>query len=450
MRRGDMETIPVYGDGMVRAISRVYNRFPEHLSPICRRRWEEGLDPIFPDDLPIYRIKDQDERESVAHGPPCIVVASSGMLQGGASQYYGREWIGDPKNLILITGYQDEESPGQALLDLASNADEQKRFFKLGGIRTEVKCAIESFELSAHADGGELTSLAGKFKADFILPVHGEGGSRQGLAQSLMAVCRAEVILPENGRSYDFDRLPPRPRPLTARQDPLAAWPPWDTNKPRSLELANFHDWLTSIEPKIAWITFEELAEIWRGPDPISANDRKTLHAAVYEEWQPYFVPDAKRPHLLHLTPRENLPRLLEGRPLQSIALATAHLREAFPPSSGLKRFGFFPEESACQLEFLFPEAAATQFVSRLREFEDRTGWKTLIVGLPKQDDLATVASKILGVDLTSRVQVDNERLEVRVAGPIIWNENEDPPEPEMLCEQFHRRTGWKLLLESK
>ncbi len=138
-----------------------------------------GTRPDLPGGPTVYRIKDQDEREEVAHGPPCVVVASSGMLQGGASQYYGREWIGDPKNLILITGYQDEESPGQALLDLASNADQQKKFFKLGGLRTEVKCGIESFELSAHADGGELTSLASKFKADYILPVHGEGGSRK-------------------------------------------------------------------------------------------------------------------------------------------------------------------------------------------------------------------------------------------------------------------------------
>jgi Cft2 family RNA processing exonuclease len=447
MRRGDMQTAPVYGDGMVRAIARVYNRFPDDLSPICRRRWEEGLDPIFPDDLPIYRIKDQEERESVAAGPPCVVVASSGMLQGGASQFYARTWIGDPMNLILITGYQDEESPGQALLDLASDKEDQPRYFKLGGIRTEVKCGVESFELSAHADNGELTSLASKFKADFILPVHGEGGSRAGLAQSLMAVCKAEVILPENGTSYDFDHLASRPRPLAARKDPLSAWPPWDANTPRELDLAMFHDWLVSIEPKIEWISFEELAEIWRGPDPISSSDRKSLHRSVYEDWQPYFVPDAKRPHLLRLTPKENLPRLLEGRPLSSMALARAQLRDAFPASSGLRRFGFFPEESICQLEFAFPDAAATRFVQRLREFEDRTGWKTLVIGSTSEEDLIRVAGRILDVDLSGRTRVDGERFELHVSGAVSWDRHEVPPEVEMLEEQFYRRTGWRLVL---
>jgi Cft2 family RNA processing exonuclease len=445
MRRGDMQTVPVYGDGMVRAISRVYNRFPDHLSPVCRRRWEEGLDPIFPDDLPIYRIKDQNEREAVAAGPPCVVVASSGMLQGGASQFYGRQWIGDSRNLILITGYQDEESPGQALLDLASNKEDQPRYFKLGGIRTEVRCGIESFELSAHADNGELTSLASKFKADFILPVHGEGGSRQGLAQSLMAVCKAEVILPENGRSYDFDHLAPKPRPLAARPDPLAAWPHWDVTKPRPLDLRAFHEWLTGIEPKVAWVTFEELAEIWRGPESISSADRKSLHGAVYEDWQPYFIPDAKRPHLLHLTPPENLPRLLEGRPLQSVSQASAHLREAFPASTGLRRFGFFPEESVCQLEFEFPEAAATQFIARLRDFEDRTGWKTILVGMPREEDLRRLAARLLGTELASQARLAPETSTLFVRGPVRWNDQEDPPDLESLTEQFHRRSGWNL-----
>ncbi|MBY0588105.1 MBL fold metallo-hydrolase [bacterium] len=449
MRRGDMRTVPVYGDGMVRAISRVYNRFPDDLSPTCRRRWEEGLDPIFPDDLPIYRIKNQDEREVVAAGPPCVVVASSGMLQGGASQFYAREWIGNPGNLILITGYQDEESPGQALLDLASNKDDQPRYFKLGGIRAEVKCGVESFELSAHADNGELTSLASKFKADFILPVHGEGGARQGLAQSLMAVCKAEVILPENGTSYDFDHLQVKPRPLAARRDPLSAWPPWDTNSQRKLDLAMFHDWLVSIQPKIDWISFEELAEIWRGPESISLADRKNLHRAVYEDWQPYFVPDAKRPHLLRLTPSENLPRLLEGRPLASLALASAQLREAFSKISGLRRFGFFPEESTCQLEFAFPEAAATQFVQRLRDFEDRTGWKTRIVGSTSDEELIRVASKVLETDLAGRTSVDADRFQLRVAGPLRWESYEIEPDVEMMQEQFHRRTGWHLVLDA-
>ena len=446
MRAGEIPEIPVYGDGMVRAISRIYNRFPEFLSPICRRRWEEGLDPLFPEDLPIYRIHDQKERDSVAIGPPCVVVASSGMLQGGASQFYARSWIGNPENLILITGYQDEESPGQALLDLAAEKEHGPRYFKLGGIRTEVNCDVESFELSAHADNGELTSVASKLKADIILPVHGEGGARQALAQSLMAVCRAEVILPENGASYDFSDLADRPKPSGARPDPLAAWPPWDPNEARPLELALFHEWLVSIEPRVPWITFEELAEIWRGPIPITDEDRKELHAAIYQDWQHFFVPDAKRPHLLHITAKENLAALPATTHRQSMPLASSFLREQFPKTSGLHRFGFYPEEGLCQLEFAFPKAASENFAERLRDFENRTGWNVRVSGEVSDDELVQMAGKMFGADLTGRAEILRDTDEIRVRGSFDRPDSEEESEFEDIAIRFQRRTGFKIV----
>ena len=58
-------------------------------------------------------------REEIATGPPCVLVSSSGMLTGGPSSFYASWLVKDPKSAILITGYQDEESPGRALLNLA-------------------------------------------------------------------------------------------------------------------------------------------------------------------------------------------------------------------------------------------------------------------------------------------------------------------------------------------
>lgn len=447
MRSGDLPEVSVYADGMVRAISRVYNRFPEELSAACRRRWEAGFDPIFPEDLPIYRISHSREREEVAAGPPCVVVASSGMLQGGASQFYAREWIGDSRNVILITGYQDEESPGQALLDLAAEDSQVLRYFELGGVRTEVRCQVESFELSAHADGVELTSVASKLKPDFILPVHGEGGSRNALAQSLMAVCRAEVILPENGMRYDFGHTAPRPRALAARPDPLKAWPPWDPDQPRPLNLADFHAWLVSIEPRIPWITFEELAEIWKSPAPVSDDERRQLHGAVYEQLQQFFVPDAKRPHLLHITPRENLSPLPVHAHREGMPLATSILRELLPASSGLLRFGFFPEEGICRMEFRFPDAARAHCTARLREFQKRTGWTAQVSGEPRDEDLIAVAKELLRID-GHEIHVFRDRGEVAAPMPASMEPADEAIDPTDLVERFHRRTGYRLTLE--
>lgn len=446
MRTGELPEIPVYADGMVRAISRVYSRHPEALNLGCRRRWEEGFDPIFPEDLPIKRIVRPSQRDEAASGPPCVVVASSGMLQGGASQFYARRWIGDERNVILITGYQDEESPGQALLDLAAEGKDVRRYFKLSGVRTEVKCQVERYELSAHADGVELTTVAAKLRPDYILPVHGEGGARYALAQSLMAVCRAEVVLPENGGTYDFGGLRRKPRPLAARPDPLASWPPWDPEKPRPLDLTLFHSWLVSIDPPIPWITFEELADIWKSPDPIDDEERKRLHRAVYDDIQRYFVPDAKRPHLLHITPRANLAPLPVNAHREGAPVASAMLREAFPKSSGLARFGFYPEEGVCRLEFQFPDAARVRYAERLRQFYERTGWAPEVVGGASDDDLRNAAKALLGLSDADGIEVRRERGEV--AAPYAADRNaEDPGAGVALSDQFERRTGFRLNL---
>ena len=46
---------------------------------------------------------------------PCVIIASSGMLTGGASAFYAKYLAPDERNGIFLTGYQDEESPGRVL-----------------------------------------------------------------------------------------------------------------------------------------------------------------------------------------------------------------------------------------------------------------------------------------------------------------------------------------------
>jgi len=56
-----------------------------------------------------------EDRTRVLDTSPCIIVASSGMLSGGPSAGYCRQLARNANDAILLTGYQDEESPGRAL-----------------------------------------------------------------------------------------------------------------------------------------------------------------------------------------------------------------------------------------------------------------------------------------------------------------------------------------------
>lgn len=444
MREGLLPRIPVYADGLVRAISKVYVRFAEELSPGCRRLWEQGLHPIFPEDLPIFPIEGESEREGIARGGPCVMVASSGMLQGGASQFYARHWIGQPENLILITGYQDEESPGQALLNLATTSRDTVRSFKMAGVRTEVRCNVESFQLSAHADNGELIAFAGKLQPRLILPVHGDRSAREALARNLMAAGRSEVVLPFNGETYTLEPGPSRAKstPIASRISPLGHWPPWDPFEPRSLDLARFHEWLVSLTPKIAWITLDELAEMWKSPQPVSDEEMIQVREAVYEQSQPYFVPDSRRPSILRVTPPENLAGSATEPSRISVEAATNILREIFPKESGLRRFGFFPDERLVQLDFQFPAAARRRYVHRLGEFTERTGWKLELNHGTDPQDLAEVLRDWLALADAPAIEVAADQLQVRLVSPgaLPVTANDD------FAERFERKTGFHLL----
>lgn len=445
MRNGQIEPIPVYADGLVRAVSKIYGRFHDDLSPHCRRLWEHGLDPIFPDDLPIRQVRNEQQREEIAAGGGCVVVASSGMLQGGASQFYARKWIGDTRNLILITGYQDEESPGQALLDLSAMPVDQPRFFKLAGVRTKVACQVESCLLSAHADSSELIALAAKLHPKRVLLVHGDADARQGLAHSLLTQMAAEVELPANGETCSLGQTTRhivRPEP-SRRPNPLSQWPPWDPVAPRELDLARFHSWIAAQSPSIAWITLEELAEVWKSPNPIGTEDWTKIRQAVYEQPQQFFVPDPRRPYLLRVTAKENIRATTDQLGRLAVESAVPIVHQLFPPESGLESFGFFPDEGRIHLVFRFPRSASKNYIQRLGELTERTGWQHDLADVTSDHALKRLIGEWLALEQNDAIRIDHGAAIVHLAIAIARR----PDDFDDIRLRFERKTGYRLEL---
>jgi predicted metal-dependent RNase len=101
---------------------------------------------------------------------PGIIIASSGMLAGGPSLSYARALAGKPEHAILLTRYQDGESPGRKLQALAARGEKasfdavqsvtpgspSRGTIKVGKDIIDVQCHIGTYALSAHADEGQL------------------------------------------------------------------------------------------------------------------------------------------------------------------------------------------------------------------------------------------------------------------------------------------------------
>ena len=201
MERKEIPEFSVYVDGMVRDVNAVYTQYADELQRTLRRKSERG-EPLFYSDM-VKKVESRDERESILAGDPCCIVASSGMLNGGISNYYASQLVSNRKNLIAITGYQAKGTPGQALEDSSKQETPDNRVWFLDDERFDVKCRVVRYRLSAHADSKELLNLVEKVQPRKLFLVHGDAEAREELFKFVHKACPAvEAKLPENGQAY--------------------------------------------------------------------------------------------------------------------------------------------------------------------------------------------------------------------------------------------------------
>ncbi len=326
----------------------------------------------------------------------------------------------------------------------------------LGGVRTTVRCRVESYQLSAHADHGELLTFACRSGADEIILVHGDETARSELARGILSASRARVHVPENGSRIDFyaGDSPRDGKAREKRSDLLSFWPPWDPEQPRPLNLAQIHEWMSALDPPVPFVTLEELAELWKAPEAVSKQDRAVVRRAIYHDDQPYFIPDARRPYRLKLTPAANLAQTkAQARlPMDSVQ---QQVRQVFPKTSGLKSFALLPEIDQLMLLFEYPEAIISEHAHRVRELEQQTGWNVTIVGESSADDLKRLADRLISnaerdrdhdvsADLLSQsgirtIEVAPERVVVELVGSL------DDDDLQAIVDQYQTRTGRTL-----
>ncbi len=199
MNRGDLPEFKVYVDGMIRPVCEAYRRHEKYTSRYLARLIRNNPHAFYSD--VILPVESPEHRQKIIHGGPSVIVASSGMLSGGASSLYAEHFAPHERDTILITGYQDEESPGRALLACAENDGDRE--IMLNGRMTKVACRVEKYGLSAHADRIQMTGLIESLKPRSVVLVHGDYESKEALAKSLS--CR-DVTIGNDGltieRSY--------------------------------------------------------------------------------------------------------------------------------------------------------------------------------------------------------------------------------------------------------
>lgn len=191
---GRIPSLPVYVDSpMAVSATAIFRAHPE-----CYDK-ETARDFPFAGEMPfafdsLHYVTTSDESKKINDlAMPCIVIASSGMCEGGRILHHLIHGVSDPRNTILIVGFMAAHTLGRALADKLPEV-------KIFGERYSVKARVKILNaFSAHADWKEIVAWVSgldskRLKAVFL--VHGEPGAQAHLQARLLeaGVKRVEIL----------------------------------------------------------------------------------------------------------------------------------------------------------------------------------------------------------------------------------------------------------------
>jgi metallo-beta-lactamase family protein len=149
----------------------------------------------------VHMAKTANESKAInAHDGPGIVIASSGMMNGGRILHHLAQRLPDPKTTVLVAGFQAIGTRGRTLIDGA-------RTLRIHGRDIPVRATVRRVDaLSGHADRTEIARWLGQMpppKRTFL--VHGEPPAARGMADHLREKFGWDVTIPAIGDTVQLD-----------------------------------------------------------------------------------------------------------------------------------------------------------------------------------------------------------------------------------------------------
>ncbi len=191
MQVGDLPRLPVWVDSpMALATLQVYREALSRENHETHARLT-GSDPFDPGNLREARTTEQSMAINAESGPG-IIISASGMATGGRVLHHLLQRLPDPRNTVLLVGYQAEGTRGRALLE---GAREIKLLGRYVAVRAEV---VDVPAFSVHADRNELLAwMRSNTRApEVTYIVHGEPSASQALRTAIEAELSWPAVVP--------------------------------------------------------------------------------------------------------------------------------------------------------------------------------------------------------------------------------------------------------------
>ena len=198
MRNHQIPKAPVYLDGMIWEATAIHTAYPEYLNSQLRTQiFQMGENPFLSD---IFKRVDSGEmRERICHDPePCIVLATSGMMNGGPVMEYFKNWCDNETSTLVFVGYQGEGTMGRKIQKGWSDISLQDKGKPL---TLHMKMDVETVDgFSGHSDRRQLVNFISTLepRPERIIIGHGEDFKCSDLASTLYKKFGIETRAPLN------------------------------------------------------------------------------------------------------------------------------------------------------------------------------------------------------------------------------------------------------------
>ena len=180
--------------------TRIYGSHREVYNEEARRMLSEGRDPLVFPGMEFVGTPEESMALNDERGP-MIIIAASGMCEGGRVLHHLKHCATDPDNIILIVGFQAENTLGRRIV-------EKRTTIKVLGEEVSLKAHVEVINaLSAHADRAGLSNWLDEVKDNVrnAFAVHGEPEKVAAMVELLKEHGVRNAVAPQPGQTYSFD-----------------------------------------------------------------------------------------------------------------------------------------------------------------------------------------------------------------------------------------------------
>ena len=201
MDEGRLPQMPIWIDSPLSLeATEVFRKHPECFDKDTQKYLERDSDPFGFSRLRYVKTVEESKALNGMSGPS-MIIAASGMCEGGRVLHHLKNTVSDPNNLVLITGFQAPGTLGRRIV-------EGEKIIRLYGEEYPLNARVEVLnEYSAHADRENLLELFRGYNprsVKKVFLVHGDEKQINSLASGIAELGYKDIEIPETGQSFEL------------------------------------------------------------------------------------------------------------------------------------------------------------------------------------------------------------------------------------------------------